>query len=137
MDEPLRALIRQWLAKAGEDFDLIEHLAKEGSRFPAAVVFHSEQAAEKYLKALLVRYGVDFPKTHDIKELLRLLTPMDAALAAELEAADWLTPFGAAIRYPGDYPQIRPGDDKRAVELAHQVRDKVMRVLQADLSGLT
>lgn len=134
LDEPQRALIRQWLAKADEDFELLGYLDEERNRFPTAVVFHAQQAAEKYVKALLVRHGVEFPKTHDISELLRLLAPLDPATASDLAEADWLTPFGAAIRYPGDYPHIRPGDEQRAVELAQQVRDTVMRLLSGELS---
>jgi hypothetical protein len=53
-----------------------------------AVAVHSQQAVQKALKALLVWYQVEFPKTHDIKRLLDLLCgscrpPVTAAWLAQ------------------------------------------------------
>ena len=42
-----------------------------------AVCFHAQQAAEKYLKAFLQEHEVDFPKTHNLIELLELCLPVD------------------------------------------------------------
>jgi len=50
-------------------------------------------------------------------------------LAQDLDEANWLSPFGAEIRYPGDRPQTAPGDERRAQQLAQKVRDTVMAVL--------
>ncbi|MBW1960508.1 MAG: HEPN domain-containing protein [Deltaproteobacteria bacterium] len=38
------------------------------------VCFHAQQCAEKYLKAFLTFKNIDFPKTHDIGELLALVS---------------------------------------------------------------
>jgi HEPN domain-containing protein len=46
-----------------------------------AVAVHSQQAVQKALKALLVWYQVEFPKTHDIKRLLDLLAVADPVVA--------------------------------------------------------
>lgn len=74
-EEPIRSQVASWLAKANDDYQLIERLAAEADEFPAIVAFHSHQASEKYIKALLVVHQIDFPKTHDIKQLLALLRP--------------------------------------------------------------
>jgi len=66
----LRELVLQWLEKAAADFDAAEQLSAQGGRFPEIVGFHCQQAVEKYLKALLVRHQVEFPKTHDIAKVL-------------------------------------------------------------------
>lgn len=42
--------------------------------------FHCQQAAEKYLKALLHENGLAVPKTHDLEKLLGDLLPHDATL---------------------------------------------------------
>ncbi len=34
------------------------------------VCFHAQQCVEKYLKAVLVSEAIDFPKTHDLEELM-------------------------------------------------------------------
>lgn len=50
-----------------------------GKGCPADVVcFHAEQCVEKYLKALLTLKAIDFPKTHNIAELVALLPPLFA-----------------------------------------------------------
>jgi hypothetical protein len=55
-------------------------------------------------------------------------------LAQDLDDANWLSPFGADIRYPGDRPQTVPGDEVRAQQLTQKVRDAVMKVLAPYLS---
>ena len=125
-EEAIRSLVLQWLAKAGADFDVAVHLMSESGRFSEIACFHS-QAAEKYLKALLVRCQLEFPKTHDIKDLLDLLGTVHPATAEALRDAEFLTPFGAKFRYPGDFPEALPGAAKKAVDLAGKIKEAVTR----------
>ena len=61
--------VRQWLKKA--DLDLqAERLLGAGELDDYFVSgFHVQQAVEKYIKAFLVRYQIEFPKPHDIRRL--------------------------------------------------------------------
>jgi hypothetical protein len=52
-----------------------------------------------------------------------------------LDDVNWLSPFGAEIRYPGDLTETLPGDEVRTCQLAQKVRDAVMAVLGPCLSG--
>jgi HEPN domain-containing protein len=133
-EEGIRRLVAEWIAKADLDFDTVVRLVAE-ERFRNIVAFHAQQAAEKYLKALLTRHQVEFPKTHVIRRLLILLHQVEPALAQALDEASWLSPFGAEIRYPADRPETQPGDEVRAQRLAHKVRDAVMAVLETYLFG--
>jgi len=45
--------VRQWLSRAEEDFNAAKHLIPYGASFLSTVCFHSQQTAEKYLKAFL------------------------------------------------------------------------------------
>jgi len=119
LDEAGKILLRQWLDKADKDLAVAKHLLNAG--YNEAVGFHSQQAAEKYLKAYLVRRQVDFPKTHDLGKLLELVATVDARLAESLAEADDLTDFGVEIRYPGDLPELSADEAKGAVELAEKV----------------
>jgi hypothetical protein len=67
--------------------------------------------------------------------LLILLEPVDPALAAALDDANWLSPFGAEIRYPDDRPETLPSQELRACDLARRVRDAVMAELKPYLAG--
>ena len=87
------------------------------------------------MKALLTRHQTEFPKTHVIRRLLLLLQPVEPTLAGALEDANWLSPFGVDIRYPADFPEMLPGDEARALELAGRAKNAVMTVLDPYVSG--
>ncbi|WP_245668985.1 HEPN domain-containing protein [Chloroflexus islandicus] len=86
------------------------------------------------MKALLVRYQIPFPKTHDIGYLLKLAAQADAALPQELADAELLTPFGVDFRYPGaeivDRAMVA-----QAVAWATMVKDAVLNRLQSYLAA--
>ena len=48
-------IIEEWISKAREDFEFAHINLKEEKPFPAQICFHFQQAAEKYLKAFLLR----------------------------------------------------------------------------------
>jgi HEPN domain-containing protein len=129
-DAALRELVLQWLDKAAADFDAAEQLSTQGGRFREIVAFHCQQAVEKFLKALLVRSQIEFPKTHDIAKLLDRVATVDASTAESLRDADGLTPFGVEARYPSDAPEILPGGEVEAIAMARVVRNAVMIALQ-------
>jgi HEPN domain-containing protein len=79
-----RDLVRQWIQKADQDLAAAEILLKDGDRFRPVIAFHSQQSVEKYLKAVLVRHQVYFPKTHDIRKVLDLVATCEPATAAAL-----------------------------------------------------
>lgn len=126
-----RELVAQWLARAEEDFGVAQQLLSDRVAYYAAIGFHAQQAAEKYLKAFLVAHQVDFPKTHDLGRLLDLVASVDAALADSLSGAVQLTDYGVDARYPGDLPELRVGDAERAFTLAVQVRGEITRRLES------
>ncbi len=118
-------LVEQWLNKAGDDLGLCLKLIHDDAPFFSAIAFHAQQAAEKYLKAFLVRHQIEFPKTHDMKELLILAARKNSALAVRLEEAKTLTPFAANVRYPMDEEELTLAVVRRAVQIAVEVRDAV------------
>ena len=133
-EEEILCLVAEWIKKADLDLSTTLHLSTE-PEFRDIVVFHAQQAVEKYLKALLTRHQTEFPKTHVIRRLLLLLQPVEPALADALENANWLSPFGVDIRYPADFPETLPGDEARALELARRVKNAVMAALDPYLAG--
>lgn len=134
-EEVRRELVQQWLAKAEEDFKVAERLAGEGEAYLSAVGFHAQQAAEKFLKAVLVHHQVEFPKTHDLGEILDLVATVEACLAGGLRDTAGLTDYAVDIRYPGDFPEMTAEDGKAAVSLAARVREAVREKLGPYLLG--
>jgi len=116
---------REWLRKAEIDFRTARYLYQSSPDFPEGSAFHSQQAAEKYLKAFLVWHQIEFQKTHDIKAFLNLAAKADENIPEILQAAAMLTPYGVEYRYPGDYPEVKKSDAERAVQLADLVRMEI------------
>lgn len=132
LDQDIELLLRQWIEKAEADLEVAQRMAAEAAdnlRIREIVGFHCQQAAEKYLKALLTRYQIEFPKTHDITTLLQLVGSASSSLADSLSGARWLTPFGVEIRYPSDTAEMLPGDEAKAIEIASQVKQVVLAIL--------
>ncbi len=49
-------LVQRWIARAEQDFGVADHLIAHDAPWLNAVAFHAQQAAEKLLKAVLVRH---------------------------------------------------------------------------------
>jgi HEPN domain-containing protein len=125
-------LAAQWLAKADQDIKAAAALLGAESPLPYPACFHAQQAAEKYLKALLTWQQIEFPKTHDIDQLLDLLQPSAPETAAALRQAAALTPYGVELRYPGEQSDPDIEEAERAIALAEVVRVAVLSIIPAD-----
>ena len=84
-------------------------------------VYHCQQAAEKTLKAFLTWRDKPFKKVHDLVMLTSECKHLDHAFTSLEEAAEILTPYGTAFRYPGSVLEPEPGESKEAVDLASQI----------------
>lgn len=134
-DEVRRELVRGWLAKAEADLAVAERLMSGGGEHAWAVAFHCQQAAEKFLKAYLSQWQIEFPKTHDLQQLLGLAQKQEAAFAKSLGEAATLTPYGVEARYPGDAPDVTVEDAHNALRVARLVRDEVSSALRPHLKA--
>ena len=131
--EALRVAGR-WIAKAEEDLAAAERLLSLDDSLAAVVCFHSQQAVEKLLKALLVSAGVPFARTHDVLQLFQML-PDDLALSIPLEDLAPLNRYAVEARYPiGEEPLT--GDEARAaLAVSRRVRALAVGVIGALPSG--
>jgi HEPN domain-containing protein len=91
----------QWVLKAEEDWQGACELAGRKPPLRDLACFHCQQAAEKYLKALLQNVGAVVPKTHDLEDLLDLLLPHEATLAPLRRILQSLSHYAVEYRYPG------------------------------------
>ena len=136
-EEVKREIVRQWLAKAEQDITSAEALFSQDPPLLYPSCFHAQQAAEKYLKALLTWHQIEFPKTHAIEQLLDLVKDAEPETASSLRDAVALTPYGVDIRYPGDQPEPNRQEAGEAVELARKVRDAILPLLEDEPGSST
>jgi len=122
-------VIRQWTAKADNDLINAEHTLTLKNNCPFdTVCFHAQQCVEKYIKALLSFKAIDFPKTHDISELIALL-PKGIRPDLTAEEQERLTDYATSMRYPGDWEPITRAEAENAVAAAKMVREAVRALL--------
>ena len=133
-DQVVWDFVQQWLKKAESDLKAARILLDTQMEDYFLSAFHSQQAAEKFLKAYLVRHQVEFRKTHDLEELVSLADPTDHALRDEIGSCVWLTPFGVEFRYPGEYPTVDHPEAERAYKESEALKVAVMKRLKDYLS---
>lgn len=57
---------KDWIKKVNDDYQTCEILLRN-KLFPVSIVcFHSQQLAEKMIKAYLTKKNIEFPKVHDL-----------------------------------------------------------------------
>ena len=103
-----------WMAQAQTLLDKARHDAVVVAKAEAdtdiaddVLGFHTQQTAEKCMKAVLAANGVAFRRTHDLQELHDLLEAAGIAMPAEVgELIAW-SPYAVIFRY-GDYPSTPP-----------------------------
>jgi len=99
---------------------------------PGGVAFHSQQAVEKCFKALLTLHGEEPPYTHDLGALLDRIEQYEDDLGAFRSAAEELSPFSVAVRYPN--PENVPTEEEARELVRHVdvIRSEVQDRLFAD-----
>ena len=85
------------------------------------VCFHAQQAVEKSLKALLALRDVEYPRRHDLGELLELVGSLYPQAALPTEQLMALAPYAVEARYDEAWePDAQ--EARRALELAEQAQ---------------
>jgi HEPN domain-containing protein len=99
---------------AQDDFRAIEAFRDLPDVATAIFGFHAEQAVEKALKAWLTTAGARYPKVHDIRLLLKLLTDAGQTVPEPFRRLVYLTAFAAQFRYEVN-DELVPELDRAAV----------------------
>ncbi|MBM3839900.1 MAG: HEPN domain-containing protein [Verrucomicrobia bacterium] len=110
----------EWVRHAEADLRYAQLGRTEPGILLNLVAFHAQQAIEKALKALLVADQVDFPRTHDLGELLALLGQAGRRCPAGLEQVEELTPLAVQTRYPGFDDPLEESEVDEAIRLANE-----------------
>lgn len=121
------AIIKEWLAKAEDDFRFAEsNLLEEGSEFYAQICFHFQQTAEKYLKAYILNKELKFDKVHDLVHLLRTCAAHEISFSGLKEECIILNTAYIETRYPVHWPTDY---SRETAELARSAAEKIRQTV--------
>lgn len=97
-------IVKEWLNKAEEDFNFAKVNLEEGNNFYAQICFHFQQSAEKYLKAFIVAYDLEFEKMHNLINLLKICSKKEPSLLSLMDKCEALNTAYIDTRYPVHWP---------------------------------
>ena len=112
----------EWVAKAEADLATARREAAviESANYDA-VCFHSQQCAEKYLKAILVEHSVKVPRVHDLEVLVNEVIALNAEIGVVMKSARVLSAMAVEVRYPG--MSADEEDAEEALRSADSIRE--------------
>lgn len=121
----MKRVTREWVDKA--EADCAAALREIKARAHDLTCFLAQQAVEKYLKAILEERGVPFPKTHDLRHLANLATPLERSVGPLAARLTRLSAYAVQFRYPGAW--ATPRQARSAVAIMKVACSRLRRVL--------
>ena len=91
--------------------------------------FDCQQSVEKVLKALLISYDIEFPRTHSIGRLLELIKKVGIEIPETILQAVELTEYAVNARYPGELEELGQQEYEEALETAILVFEWVKKII--------
>jgi HEPN domain-containing protein len=104
------------LDRAKSDLAAFRVLLANGDMLDDVVGFHAQQAVERALKVALVLADIDFPRSHDLRELADIAIDNSLTVPDSIREARWLTPWAAQLRYE----MLEPLDRDSALAVASE-----------------
>jgi len=126
-----REIIIRWLKKAESDLKSANILLNSETPPTDMIVFHCQQAIEKYLKAYLTNENVKAGKTHDLQTLLEMCLKCDKDFEIlDKEKISQLSLYAVEIRYPEEFfiPTIK--EARESFNFASQVKKFIFEKLK-------
>jgi HEPN domain-containing protein len=96
-------LAKEWFRYAKSDLNTTNHMFYDVNPKETKIsCYHTQQCAEKSLKAYLISKDIDSPHIHDLVELNQLCTAQESSFSNMLQYCVLLNPYGVHVRYPNE-----------------------------------
>jgi HEPN domain-containing protein len=120
---------REWIEYAERDYEASTVLADSNNPPFEIIAYHCQQAAEKYLKAVLIEYDQPIPFIHDLGKLNSECRKILHSLSDIQNICERLTPFGTVTRYPGGGMVVGPEHLPLVVAWIREIRNVIREQL--------
>ena len=114
--------IKEWIDKADHDLGSTKLIFLHIPDYFDTIAFHCQQAVEKYIKAILVYYTIEFQRSHNLIYLLDLLTKKLEITEDRYDKAILLNGFSVQIRYPDKTIYLSNEELATAIDIAQDFR---------------
>jgi HEPN domain-containing protein len=108
----------QWIEFAKNDLMVANELNFEKHFVYRAILVHSQQSIEKYLKAFLLFQNEFIRRSHDLLILCKKCEDYDKTFLPFEEELTWISIHYLQSRYPDNFEDIDLEDVKRSLEIA-------------------
>lgn len=112
---------RAWLRKAEQDLAAAEVLVVSDEPVAEVAAFHCQQAAEKAVKAIILRHDKPVERTHDLLYLHEILADLEPDADRIEEALGHLDPYAVEVRYPSEELELTQEETETALRHAETV----------------
>ena len=109
---------KKWILFAESDLAIAKAGKHSKEILYETLCFHCQQVSEKSIKAVLVFYSIDFPKTHDIEFLLKFLKKKQIAIPKLVEESKVLSQYAVMSRYPGEEMEVDKKEYKKVLKIS-------------------
>ncbi|MCL2074538.1 MAG: HEPN domain-containing protein [Marinilabiliaceae bacterium] len=115
--------LKQWFSLAEQDLSIAKNSTITMHPIPVERICNlCQQSAEKDLKGYLFFNDVEFPKTHNLIDLLNMCAQIHTDFENFVRKCQFLTNFAVLPRYPNEL-QITEDDAKTAIRFAEDIKD--------------
>ncbi len=118
--------VNLWIEKADHDLGSAKIIYMHLPDYFDTIAFHCQQSVEKYLKALLLYYQINFLRSHDLIYLLELLSAKIEIDTNTFKKAFLLNSFSVQIRYPNKVLNLSKEELETAIEISQEFRNFVV-----------
>ncbi len=131
MSEQTEQIVK-WLEKADHDLGTAIITHKHIPKYRDTIAFHCQQAVEKYLKAYLLKLGIEIVKTHDLVYLMELINKKESVTDSLFEKLAMLQEYSVEIRYPDEQIELSDDNINHAIQITNEVRELVINKIGID-----
>lgn len=128
------SLVRKWPKKARRDLLSAKRLARGKDPYFDTAIYHCQQTVEKAVKGWLVYQDQSFEKTHDLRLLVTLASEIEPRFTQWFDAAEQLSPYATAYRYPGEVLEPTEDEFKQALTASSKFYEFICSLLPIELS---